>query len=313
MVLILVGLSIGKVSAKMFNFSRSESNLYTVCCGFGNSGALPLLFAAALFSTSANPVAMSTTVSAISFYLLGWSPLFWLLGYELLTEKPSDNSLNDPSLPLASERVNHETSRIITALVRPFQSPPLISCMLGLVVGMIPPVRHLLISSPLFTALDSFGKGYTPVAALVLAGSLACSAMKTEGTKEFSSEEEPLIQTQRNNQNQVSNIHRQHERTDSGVLVKMVIGIAITRFLLLPMVGILIVHLMGGFMANPFLSFAILLQSIMPPAQNTTLILSMEKRLGDAAKAAKLLLIVYIVGIVPISCGITFFLAMVKM
>eukprot|EP00953_Heterococcus_sp_UTEX-ZZ885_P014311 8126-Heterococcus_DN1.PRE.1 len=56
-----------------------------VCSGFGNSGVLPLLFVTALFRGHPDPTVMPRAIAYVSFFLMGWSPAFWTVGYSTLT------------------------------------------------------------------------------------------------------------------------------------------------------------------------------------------------------------------------------------
>jgi hypothetical protein len=47
-------------------------------------GPLPLLFADALFRSHPDPTVLPRAVAYISFYLLSWSPMFWIYGVSLL-------------------------------------------------------------------------------------------------------------------------------------------------------------------------------------------------------------------------------------
>ena len=62
---------------------------------FGNSGVLPLVFANCLFR--AQPVLLARANSLVAMFLLGWSPLFWTLGYGLLAGKRDGSSGDGPS------------------------------------------------------------------------------------------------------------------------------------------------------------------------------------------------------------------------
>eukprot|EP00953_Heterococcus_sp_UTEX-ZZ885_P023330 12833-Heterococcus_DN1.PRE.1 len=52
-----------------------------MCSSFANSGPLPLL-------SHADITLLPSAVAYISFYLLGWSPMFWTAGYGILAGKP---------------------------------------------------------------------------------------------------------------------------------------------------------------------------------------------------------------------------------
>ena len=130
-------------------------------------------------------------------FLLGWSPLFWTLGYALLTGhaalSPATSATSATSataataaLPVGAARAAR--LRQLRASLRRALSPPIAACLAGLVVGSAPPLRAALLPAaapsapslqswlPLFRCLEALGKAYSPAALLALAGSLAASA-----------------------------------------------------------------------------------------------------------------------------------------
>ena len=124
-------------------------------------------------------------------FLLGWSPLFWTLGYALLTGhaalSPATSATSaTAALPVGAARAAR--LRQLRASLRRALSPPIAACLAGLVVGSAPPLRAALLPAaapstpslqswlPLFRCLEALGKAYSPAALLALAGSLAASA-----------------------------------------------------------------------------------------------------------------------------------------
>lgn len=82
-----VALAAALAPALRLGGGRRARRVFLVLCMFGNSAALPLLFGAALFGAA--PASAAAYVSGVSFFLLGWSPAFWSVGYELLTSTPA--------------------------------------------------------------------------------------------------------------------------------------------------------------------------------------------------------------------------------
>ena len=72
--------------------SSRESKQLMACVTFGNSGPLPLVFTDALFRLSPDKSLITKSVSYISLYLLGWSPIFWILGTHILDSNQNDVS-----------------------------------------------------------------------------------------------------------------------------------------------------------------------------------------------------------------------------
>lgn len=279
---VVVGLVIGVAGALALRLNDSERRVFLVCSAFGNSAALPLLFTNALFEAS--PAGLSSLISAISFFLIGWTGLFWSIAYSTLAGMPDPNAL-----PGAKEKekstVRPTAKERIVSTVRRALSPPLIAAFSGLVIGLIAPLRSIFISSPAFTAFQTLGSGYSPAAVLILAGSLA---RKVEAPKE------------------VLDINPESKLR----LRRLVLGISVCRYLLMPFLGVMLVRFGGAIFRTPFAKFAILLESIMPPAQNSTLILNLEKKPDAAASMARILLTVYLIGVLPVSLGLTYFLGL---
>lgn len=261
------GLILGLIGSKLLKLNPSESRIYTVCTGFGNSAALPLLFANSLFEGTKH---LAPTISAISFFLVGWTGLFWSFGYNILAGIPSNGEDAAPKPPSNDSK--------IMQLIKRALSPPLIAAMLALLVGLSP-FKRSFVATPLFSALQTLGAGYAPAAILILAGSLA---RKTETAEKYS-------------------------------LTKMATGICITRFLAMPLYAIMAFKFAPGLFKTPYVILAMLLEAIMPPAQNSTLILNLENRPDAASGVAKILLAVYTLGVIPISAGLTLFLTMAKL
>ena len=267
LLMIIFGLLAGVMLARVLRLKPVEKRLFIVCCGFGNSAALPLLLAGSLFEA---PAQLAGLTAGVSFYLLGWTGVFWSLGYHLLATIPSSNSSDGGDEKQGGFDVK-------TLLTRVF-SPPLVASLVGIAVGCLPtPLRAVAMSSPVFAALRTLGQGYGPTAILVLAGSLAGRVPRE------------------------SNANGETIR-----LMRVCTGIAVTRFMLMPCIGTALVR--TGAFANPMAKLAVLLEASMPPAQNSTVILAMEGRSDLAAALARVLLIMYVVGTVPMCLLLSVFL-----
>lgn len=277
---VLIGLVLGVAGALALRLNDSERRVFLVCSGFGNSAALPLLFANALFEGA--PAQLASLISAISFFLIGWTGLFWSVAYSTLAGMPDPRALPGTNFPQRSTSPTTIKERIVTTLNRVL-SPPLIAAFSGLLIGLITPLRNIFVASPVFTAFQTLGSGYSPAAVLILSGSLA-RKVETPG--------------------EASDIN-----PDSILrLRRLVLGISLCRYLLMPILGVLLVRFGNAIFRTPFAKLAILLEAIMPPAQNSTLILNLEKKPDAAANMARILLAVYVIGVFPVSIGLTYFL-----
>ena len=272
---VFIGLMLGIVGAKLLRLTDPERRVFLVCCGFGNSAALPLLFANALFA--GQPGNLAALVSSISFFLIGWTGFFWSVGYSILAGLP------DPSAaPTVAASQNKTLGGLLRAAGKRVVSPPLIGAFAGLSIGLSPICTSFL-ASPMFSALQTLGSGYSPAAVLILAGSLA---RKVEPPTSSAPGEVSSLQLR---------------------MPRLVIAIAICRYFILPLLAILVIPRVSVF-NTPFIKLAVLLEAIMPPAQNSTLILNLEKKPDAAASMARILLVVYLVGAIPMSIGLTYFL-----
>lgn len=272
---VFIGLCLGLLGAAALRLNQSERRIFLVCCGFGNSGALPLLFANALFASS--PAQLAAMVSGISFFLIGWTSFFWSVGYSILAGLP------DPRAPAGAPKMAEKkaSNSMLVTVVKRVLSPPLVAAIIGLSIGLSPACGAFM-SSPAFSALQTLGTGYSPAAVLILAGSLARKVEPPRGAAAVNPESVLRLR-------------------------RLAAGISFCRYVLMPILGILLIRNVKVF-NTPFVKLALLLETIMPPAQNSTLILNLEKKPDAAANMARILLAVYLVGVVPISVGLTYFL-----
>ena len=83
---ILIGYCVGKLACLLPLGKRSptEKKQLLQCTTFGNSGPLPLVFTDALFRLAPDKSLLPRSAAYISLYLLGWSPIFWVLGTSIL-------------------------------------------------------------------------------------------------------------------------------------------------------------------------------------------------------------------------------------
>lgn len=275
---VVFGLILSLILSRLLRLNRAESKLLLVCVSFGNTAALPLLFANSLFPPGPK---LSMLISSLSFYIVGWTTLFWSVAYLILTTLPDPFTppQTSTSVPLAT------TLRSVSKRVL---APPILATFAALLIGVNPIIRSTFLKTPIFPALQTLGAGYSPAAVLILAGSLA--------RKREESEQKPVL------------------NKDGLVRVGVLAGvIAVCRFAIMPFWGIFLSRLdlfQGGNDVGKFVRLAVLLESVMPPAQNSTLILTLEGKPEAASGVAKILLVVYLAGVLPISAILTAFLGM---
>lgn len=166
-----VALALASLSLRLLGVSRGTPNSrrFLVCASFGNSGVLPLLLTDALFRQHADPTVLPRAASYISFYLLGWSPIFWTVGSSIIT------GAGPGAAPGRAGGVGH-----VRLLARKVLTPPIVGALSGLALAVVAPRAWLESpASPLRLALTCMGnmaRAYPPTALLVLCGSLAGGA-----------------------------------------------------------------------------------------------------------------------------------------
>lgn len=290
----LLQISLGALSAKLITTKRfgvrplflgidtdddAGASDIKMCTTFANSGPLPLILADALFS---GPL-LTDVAACVSFYLLVWSPLFWTLGKIILGLNDEDESAS------ADKGVG---SKVI-AQVKALLSPPVVGSITGIIVGSSPILRGLFLNAgaplaPVFGALRTFGLAYLPAAILVLAGSLV---KKEEAASPSSSESSASAPS------------------SSSVHPKTIISLLLSRFILSPMLALATVRLLSFANLLPvdnartlaIVTFTLLMEGCMPPAQNSVIMLQLANEKGRAAKMAKLLTVMYALSAIPVT------------
>ena len=253
---------------------------------FGNSGVLPLIFADCLFR--AQPVLHARANALVAMFLLGWSPLFWTLGFSLLSSKgsPDGEGVGGGTAAATAEGEPNKWEKLFRRVL----TPPIIGCLAGILVGSIPPLRSLLVPPytvlPIHRCLETFGKAYSPAALLVLASSLALPAPSKTAPDQVA-------------QDTTGTAVGLETRTvrDLGVVMSV-------RFLLLPLCFSAILTLTNRLKLlppDPLRDFLLIMQSCMPSAQNAVLALQVANEPARATRMARLLLVIYLAAAVPVS------------
>ena len=247
---IILGMVVGKFVSTLIYGSKTsdEKDQLLICTAFGNSGPLPLVFVDALLRSHADTSMLPQSIGFISLYLLGWSPLFWIFG----------------PLILQSTSTSPSSSTTRQVMERVF-SPPVIASILGVVVGLVPVLRdsimtdqpqNLGVANLIFESMRTLGSAYLPAVLLVLAGSLL------PGPKDPSASSES------------------NQPFDRSSFAKQVFSIYLARFVLMPMLAFAVLPRLqsglpgiGTLLRNKALMLVLLMESCMPSAQNSTVIL----------------------------------------
>jgi len=269
---IIVGSIFSKFVVNLSKIEGEEKCDSRVCMTFVNSATLPFIFSAALFKD--NPALMTDVSACLSFYLLVWSPAFWTYGRSLLLSNSETIEKENTS----------QASNLIIGLQKLF-SPPVIGSTIGIIIGSIPMLRNAVLQdgifSPVFRATKTLGSAYLPAAILVLSGSLGGSKNKK------------VVQSQ-----------------DQPIRSRTLLSILFARFIVSPASSYFALRLLGkytnilppvGTTARAVVSFIILMEGCMPPAQNSVLILQLAGCKERAERMAKMLTFIYVISIIPIT------------
>lgn len=279
-----------QVLVPMFGMDSAtdEGKSTTVSCAWGNAGVVPLIFAEALFRHQ--PELLAQCYAQVSLFLVGWSPFFWSFGRSVLIGN------DDNTQTTKCETGDTQTiANRLGGLKRLFP-PPVVGVMAGLLLA-ISPLRPLIVSTaseraaPLGVIYNSFqnlGRAANPLALLVLTSSLAMGA--NNGNKE-----------------EGVNDSVKHDRHPFSRWA----CVSTARFLVSPMLmltllkGMSTIGMVGKSKTDPMLWFVLLLESCMPPAQNSVLMLQVADKGTEASRMAKFLFSSYATAMLPVVVIVT--------
>lgn len=136
----------------------------------------------------------------------------------------------------------------------------------------------------------TLGAGYLPAVLLVLAGSLVPPKVDDSLKEQIKPLKEPNV---------------------SG-FVKQIAAIYASRFVLMPLIGLSLIRYakdyspqLRSIFSDKLLVFILLLETCMPSAQNSTVILQLLGKPQAAAKMARVLLAIYVLGVPAMSFWIS--------
>ena len=353
--------------------TSDEGRSTLVCCTFGNSGVIPLIFAEALFRH--NSYVLQKAYSFVSLYLVGWSPLFWSFGRTCLLGRDDDNNNNnsnerkdtkeedgDIGLPKVSMMtMMYEQMKYMKSLF----PPPVIGVLTGLFISSIPILRNLFMMDPsindsnnnkpilgvIYNCFQNLGRAANPLALLVLTSSLALgsSSRTSTNTEKVKRAQIPFapsgpkvidhgykksfVTTFLSSSSSLSLSDGAGGDDDSHVpLLHRLSCVSIARFLISPTLMMMLLSKTIGPLSNSnnisssssgssstisdhsMIWFILMLQSCMPPAQNSVLMLQVAEKTKEATTLAKFLFSIYTLAMIPIilistilleQCGLT--------
>jgi len=268
--------------------NSDDAKQLLACTTFGNSGPLPLVFTDAIFRTHSDSTLLKKGIAYISLYLLGWSPMFWILGPSILEDASSNTSTLTPK---------EKRKQLLTRVF----NPPVLSSIFGLLFGAVKQLSQLCVlpGSPfhcIFDAAGSIGNAYLPCVLLILSGSLTASASSSSSgppSSQPSSVFDTLIKKVEENR---------------GFAIQ-VFFVYFSKFVLMPSISFLLIDLLRHhvpiisttFRRDPMLLYVLLLETCMPSAQNLTVILQLQEKKKAATRLARVLMVIYLTG-VPAIC-----------
>ncbi len=271
---------------------------------FGNPGIFPLLLWNEVFRPSTyagDPTVLPRLTALMAFYLMGTSPLLWSLGKAIVTGGGDADDDDEACLVGSPDECVGETRaarawKAARAFVKP---PPVAGVLAGLLAVSVPPLRALLVGprAPLASvvvAAEQLSKAYLPSASLVLAGSFVGEARFGGGGG--------------------GGGDAAAAKPPAPGLKRRLLAVALVRFALLPATGLATLgalRALGCFpapRAAPVLWFFFATQFVMPPAQNSVVIMQVAGSAAGATRTARALFILYMASALPISVQFSRFL-----
>ncbi len=154
------GLVVGKLMVKLFRPKPEMAAAVITTVTFSNAGYIPIPLLTAvvyifpIFASTRNQAA-SDVISLISMFLLGFSPLLWTIGFPLISGVKAREFKLKNLVP-----------------------PPVIAILCGLIVGLIPPLKHQIVDSGgilngAYRAAAILAEATIPCALLILGGRLS--------------------------------------------------------------------------------------------------------------------------------------------
>jgi len=244
-----LGMGIGQVLVRVLRPPKDLRRTVVAATAFGNSGYIPFTLVAAVAVAvpqfQSDPQAADRGMAFVSVYLMAFSPCLWGIAFPYLGGNHG-------------ERMRW----------RQLLSPPVVSVLVGIALGLVPPFRALLIEegAPLRVFLDAanvLGSAAIPCGLLVLGANLG-----------------------------------DQRGTTSAIRRRDIATVCVGRCLLLPALGIplvLALFRLGVIPDNPMCLFVLLIEAGVPPATNLAVMCQIHNR--NEAAMSKLIVWSYIIAI----------------
>lgn len=233
------GMLIGILLVKVVKPAEDMKRGVIAACAFSNAGYLPIPLIAAV--TSIFPVFRDTEnsgalgIAYISAFLIFYSPLTWTVGFSLI-----------------SGRKLRQTS------IKNIINPPVVGMLLGVLAGITPPVRSMLLesgtwSNSFFKAAQTLGLGAIPCVLIILGASLA------------------------------------HGPERSAIRKRVLAGAVAAKLVLMPLFGLLYVFLLRYFElyeVNLVMAVVLVVEATSPPANNLAVMCNLSNQQIESRMAA---------------------------
>uniref|UniRef100_A0A7S1Z3G7 Uncharacterized protein n=1 Tax=Ditylum brightwellii TaxID=49249 RepID=A0A7S1Z3G7_9STRA len=285
-----------------------DARVTMVCCSWGNTSVLPIIFIEALFRHPYEPSSvLAHCYGHISLYLMGWSPFFWSFGRSILIQ--SDSEINAPVKNSDVDRnlLGGFSRTIILAKIREMKRlipPPVAGVLVGLIIGLSP-LQYLFVNNPskgykaplavAFNSFQNLGRAASPLALLVLTSSLAIGAGGQQQQQNGAQKDDDGC----------SNIT--DKDNNSNKWIQKWACVSVSRFIASPIIMLTCLRflhkfdMIGNAQEAPILWFVLLLESCMPPAQNAVLMLQVANKGREASELAKFLFCIYVTAMIPVT------------
>lgn len=321
-----------------------------MACTFGNSFTLPaLLFTTMLAPATAEVAIGQAALFLLTMDGLVWSvclPLVRRLGGSGGGDNTTATAAQSPD-DQAAPRHEPSSKNLASLAVGALSSvlnPPTLAMIVGVLIGLCPALHFLLLGQggappgsaaalplelslarlALRSTLEVVGLlagGALSIQLLVLASSLIGSANSGASVRSraplLDGDEREADELQPSLLARCARWAATAVAPSDGLEGRMMLAIAGTRYLIVPLLTLGLLRWVAGRLpqvaGNPTLLLVLLLQSVMPPAQNLVLLLQLcEGTRAAAAPFARLLLKVYAVGALPMTLWVAAFAGVVR-
>lgn len=309
----VIGSALGWILVKLTKAPKHIHGLIIGSCSAGNLGNLPIIIAPALCDETGSPfgekdVCKKYALAYASLSMALGAIFIWSYVYNIVrisstvpvkSADENDNSIEEASVnytePLlphteysattsitTASRIKQWVSRVTEKInLKALLAPSTIGVMVGFFIGLIPPIRKLLIGgdAPLHvieTSTSMIGDAAIPALTLILGANLL------QGLK------------------------------GTNIQLRNVFGIVAVRYIILPLIGIGVVkgavHF-GLVQSDPLFQFVLLLQYALPPAMSIGTITQLFG--AGQNECSVIMLWTYVLASVAITLWCTFFLWLV--